>query len=96
MQSLPEMQKRVATEGKPGEDVSHGWGKSKPMAGEAGGDEQALDASHRAEDRKAVGHERLDADPALHDGTPLQRRIDTAGDGETPVHAFVEDAAAVR
>ena len=32
VQSFPEMQKRIATVRKPGQDVSHGWSKSKPVA----------------------------------------------------------------
>jgi len=51
VQALPEMRQRIATEGKPGEDVAHAWGQGKSVAGEAGDDEKGIDARNRSEDR---------------------------------------------
>ena len=65
------------------------------MAGEAGRDEQALEAGHRAQQRNLVGREGLDAGPAPGDRALGQRRIDGARDLQTSADAVRQHLPAV-
>src|SRR5204863_2542130 len=63
----PEMRARIEAERQASEDVADRRDQREAVAGEAGGDQQAVDARDGAEHRQIVWGERLDARPTPRD-----------------------------